>query len=155
MARRTRNQTSQRYDQWIGKTTCVEFCWITCAFHLDIFAFLSANDGRASETVIQEITDKHKQRLADEKSKFHDLTSIVDDYKVSRTQLPMFRRRWDRQRGSAEILNAINGRRNVLRFVVRRNVCCRLVSEAPKISYPRTKKRTKPTYNWSKLSRAT
>ncbi|CAF0895777.1 unnamed protein product [Adineta ricciae] len=40
------------------------------------------NDGRSNETIIHEITEKHKQRLEDEKSKFQDLTAILDDYKV-------------------------------------------------------------------------
>ena len=44
--------------------------------------FCLANDGRTNGTVLQEMTDKHQQRLADEKSKFQDLTTIVDDYKV-------------------------------------------------------------------------
>ncbi|CAF1449618.1 unnamed protein product [Adineta ricciae] len=40
------------------------------------------NDGRSNETIIHEITEKHKQRLEDEKSKFQDLTAILDDYKT-------------------------------------------------------------------------
>ncbi|CAF2860117.1 unnamed protein product [Rotaria sp. Silwood2] len=41
-----------------------------------------ANDGRTNETILQELSEKHKQRLADEKSKFQDLTAILDDYKA-------------------------------------------------------------------------
>ncbi|CAF0920868.1 unnamed protein product [Rotaria sordida] len=41
-----------------------------------------ANDGRTNETILHELTEKHKQRLADEKSKFQDLTAILDDYKA-------------------------------------------------------------------------
>lgn len=41
------------------------------------------NNGRTNETILQELTEKHKQRLTDEKSKFQDLTSILDDYKVN------------------------------------------------------------------------
>ncbi|CAF3813699.1 unnamed protein product [Rotaria sp. Silwood1] len=40
------------------------------------------NDGRTNETILHELTEKHKQRLADEKSKFQDLTAILDDYKA-------------------------------------------------------------------------
>ena len=40
-------------------------------------------DGRSNENVLQELAEKHQQRLADEKSKFQDLTNIVDDYKVN------------------------------------------------------------------------
>jgi hypothetical protein len=39
------------------------------------------NDGRTNETILQELSEKHKQKLADEKSKFQDLTAILDDYK--------------------------------------------------------------------------
>ena len=44
---------------------------------------VSANDGRTNETILQELSEKHKQKLADEKSKFQDLTAILDDYKVT------------------------------------------------------------------------
>ncbi|CAF0970491.1 unnamed protein product [Adineta steineri] len=40
------------------------------------------NDDRTNESIIQELTEKHKQRLVDEKSKFQDLTAILDDYKA-------------------------------------------------------------------------
>jgi hypothetical protein len=48
---------------------------------LTTFSFL-ANDGRTNDTILQELSEKHKQRLSDEKSKFQDLTAILDDYKV-------------------------------------------------------------------------
>ena len=34
--------------------------------------------------ILQELNDKHQQRLDEEKSKFQDLAKIVDDYKVNR-----------------------------------------------------------------------
>ncbi|CAF1447071.1 unnamed protein product [Adineta steineri] len=40
------------------------------------------NDDRTNESIVQELTEKHKQRLVDEKSKFQDLTTILDDYKA-------------------------------------------------------------------------
>jgi hypothetical protein len=46
------------------------------------FSPLLGNDGRTNETILQELSEKHKQKLADEKSKFQDLTAILDDYKV-------------------------------------------------------------------------
>lgn len=44
-------------------------------------------DPRSNETILQELSDKHQQRLADEKSKFQDLTAILDDYKVENSIL--------------------------------------------------------------------
>ena len=43
---------------------------------------LLVNNGRTNESILQELTEKHRQRLDDEKSKFQDLTAILDDYKV-------------------------------------------------------------------------
>lgn len=43
--------------------------------------------------ILQELNDKHQQRLDDEKSKFQDLTKIVEDYKVKREEL-----RWTSRR---------------------------------------------------------
>jgi len=55
-----------------------------CSFYfsIELNKLFLANDGRTNETILQELSEKHKQRLADEKSKFQDLTAILDDYKV-------------------------------------------------------------------------
>lgn len=39
-------------------------------------------DHRSNETILQDLAEKHQLRLADEKSKFQDLTAILEDYKV-------------------------------------------------------------------------
>jgi hypothetical protein len=51
-------------------------------FLFNELSFLFLENGRTNESILQELTEKHKQRLADEKSKFQDLTAILDDYKV-------------------------------------------------------------------------
>lgn len=50
---------------------------------LKIVYFIVGTDSRSNETILQELSEKHQQKLADEKSKFQDLTSILDDYKVN------------------------------------------------------------------------
>ncbi|CAF5165170.1 unnamed protein product, partial [Rotaria magnacalcarata] len=42
---------------------------------------LKQKGSKTNGNLIEELNDKHKQLLNDEKSKFRDLTSIVDDYK--------------------------------------------------------------------------
>ncbi|CAF4364535.1 unnamed protein product [Rotaria socialis] len=42
---------------------------------------LKQKGSKTNENLLEELNDKHKQLLNDEKSKFRDLTSIVDDYK--------------------------------------------------------------------------
>jgi len=80
MACWTRNQTFKWYYQWFKKTRFIQSKSNNSKF--GFFCFSLANDGRTNETILQELSEKHKQKLADEKSKFQDLTSILDDYKV-------------------------------------------------------------------------
>ena len=61
----------KRRGEFIQVNETIQFCF-----------YYLGNDGRSTETILQELSDKHQQKLADEKSKFQDLTTIVDDYKV-------------------------------------------------------------------------
>lgn len=51
---------------------------------------------RSNEILLEQLNEKHQQRLNDEKSKFHDLTNIIDDYKKrlksSEDQLSSYRK---------------------------------------------------------------
>ena len=69
--------------------------------------------------ILQELNDKHQQRLEEEKSKFQDLAKIVDDYKVK----------------------AKNEHFSIILLSIRN------VFEVPKINCPRTRKLRKPIFN--------